>query len=190
MAGACRLRLAAAAAAPAAPTARCRLRRRLSLLLGLVLGLAAMRAAAAQPSPLDEATQARFPLDWSAVALIPPNTTNLTANCVCNLRLNQCDLGCCCDPACSPGLISFFESSGRCLPEGPPAQTLSFCVPKGYVFTVSAELRLRVECPHAHAARAAVGWTRKMHHTAYEHALCACTSLSGLFSLLGFLLEG
>lgn len=141
-----------AATAGALPLARARRRRGLGacavlarpLLAALVL-LAAANVASAQPSPLDDATLSRYPLDWNLVPLTPSNATNLTANCICDLRQDACDLGCCCDPVCTPGLVGLFEDSGRCLPEGPPSQTLSFCVPSGNVFTVRPRGRAGVK---------------------------------------------
>ncbi|PNH04623.1 4-alpha-glucanotransferase DPE1, chloroplastic/amyloplastic [Tetrabaena socialis] len=78
-----------------------------------------------------------FPLDWDNVVADPPSTRNLTANCRCDLQEGACDLGCCCDSQCPSGLNSLFTAEGVCLPEGSKQQTLTYCVPKDYVFKVN-----------------------------------------------------
>lgn len=88
-----------------------------------------------------------YPVDWDAVPTIPPTSTNLTANCNCDLRQEACDLGCCCDSMCPAGLSTLFTDQGTCLPQGNEQQTLKYCVPSGYVQKVRTGLCL------AHAIR-------------------------------------
>ncbi|PNW85332.1 hypothetical protein CHLRE_03g181450v5 [Chlamydomonas reinhardtii] len=78
-----------------------------------------------------------YPVDWDAVPTIPPTSTNLTANCNCDLRQEACDLGCCCDSMCPAGLSTLFTDQGTCLPQGNEQQTLKYCVPSGYVQKVN-----------------------------------------------------
>jgi hypothetical protein len=77
-----------------------------------------------------------YPVDWSVVPITAPTTSNLTANCKCDLLTVGCSFGCCCDSKCSDDLTNFFESEGICLPSGTEQQTLKFCVPDSFVFKV------------------------------------------------------
>lgn len=89
--------------------------------------------AAAQPT----SNLATYPIDWKAVPLASTENKNLTSNCICDVTENACDPSCCCDSLCPSGLVNETIREGRCLPEGPPDQTLDFCVPDSSVEKVS-----------------------------------------------------
>lgn len=78
-----------------------------------------------------------YPLLWGSV----PTATfskNLSANCICNLIAFSCDPGCCCDSYCPPAVTAAVIANGTCLPQGPPSQTLDYCIQSSYVQQVSA----------------------------------------------------
>eukprot|EP00955_Chlamydomonas_euryale_P041412 351970-Chlamydomonas_euryale.AAC.4 len=83
----------------------------------------------AQPS----ANLNTYPVNWTAVPIARQQPKNLTANCICDVTENVCNPSCCCDPLCPEGLVNETKDEGRCLPEGPPDQTLDFCVPQSSV---------------------------------------------------------
>lgn len=78
-----------------------------------------------------------YPIYWDTVASEPGK--NLTANCICNLVAFSCDPGCCCDPFCPETVVNATIAAGACLPEGPPDQTLDYCVPDSIVRRVRTE---------------------------------------------------
>lgn len=80
----------------------------------------------------------RVPIDWANVPTTPA-AKNLTAGCACDLTLNECDVGCCCDPDCASGLTELFTSNSRCLPEGVNPNTLTYCVGSSIMNQVRAE---------------------------------------------------
>ena len=81
-----------------------------------------------------------YPLQWSMV----PTATfakNLTANCICDVTAFACDPGCCCDPNCPAAVTATAQANGTCLPQGPPDQTLDYCVASNFVQKVSCIAR-------------------------------------------------
>ena len=79
-----------------------------------------------------------YPLLWGSVPTATFNK-NLSANCICNLIAFSCDPGCCCDPYCPPAVTAAIIANGTCLPQGPPAQTLDYCIQSSYVQQVGSE---------------------------------------------------
>ena len=73
-----------------------------------------------------------YNVNWDSV---PAETAgkNLTANCICDLVAFSCDPDCCCDSFCPEAARNVSKIAGTCLPEGPPDQTLDFCVPDSYM---------------------------------------------------------
>eukprot|EP00727_Mastigamoeba_balamuthi_P014510 m51a1_g9684 putative tectonic family member 1 precursor (560) ;mRNA; r:1303357-1306067 len=60
------------------------------------------------------------------------STTNARelGKCVCDLTLNNCDPGCCCDADCDAATVQAFTA---CLAEGPAPTDVQYCSPRGDV---------------------------------------------------------
>ncbi len=74
-----------------------------------------------------------YAVDWTAVPIASTQPKDLTSDCICDVTLNACDPSCCCDADCPYSVTNVTATEGRCLPEGPPDQTLDFCVPSSSV---------------------------------------------------------
>jgi hypothetical protein len=79
-------------------------------------------AAAATPFP-------QFPVNWTNVPDTPQPAADLSSSCICALLNGTCTPGCCCDPACPPAVVSGHRAARSCLPEGPPPEQLTYCLP-------------------------------------------------------------
>ena len=92
--------------------------------------------------------QYTYYMPWSLVPTAP-FTKDLTANCICDLIAFSCDPGCCCDPNCPAGVVAATKANGTCLPEGPPAQTLEYCIASNVVQKVRVSLSFELGnlCP-------------------------------------------
>lgn len=78
----------------------------------------------------------RTPVQWSDVPAVPPTTTNLTQNCVCDITVGVCNMNCCCDVDCVSNVTALFEQQ-FCLPPGEPAQEIQYCSPSSPYLTVN-----------------------------------------------------
>ena len=114
-----------------------------------VLLRAALLFSALALSRAQQATLETSPVDWNSVPTSPNKTRDLSANCICDLRDNECDLGCCCDAKCPAGVTATYRASHTCLPEGPRNSTLDYCVPKSFVRKAR---RACMQCMHAQCA--------------------------------------
>eukprot|EP00798_Chlamydomonas_sp_ICE-L_P007681 gene7681-841_t len=77
-----------------------------------------------------------YSINWNLVS--STNTAkNLTQDCICNLVPYVCDNECCCDLECPEIVTNTTEQEGRCLPEGEPDQTLTYCTPDSWVQKVN-----------------------------------------------------
>lgn len=122
--------------------------------LRLLLALGALGLLTA-PGGESQEILTRYPVNWTFVPVTQQalscsgsgdsaTAKNLTLNCICNLQPFQCDVGCCCDTSCPAGLTRLYQSSGTCLPEGPPPDSLMYCVAAGIMEKVRPEV-----CQHA-----------------------------------------
>ena len=105
----------------------------LGLWLSLLLTSVALCTA---QSPLLCPTEQNTAINWGVVPSVPTPLVNLTITCTCDVTAFVCDLGCCCDAYCPEGILEQTITNGRCLPSGPPNQTLTYCVPSAYVAQV------------------------------------------------------
>jgi len=83
-----------------------------------------------------QAVPETYPVNWNSVPS-SSSAKDLTANCICNVVEFVCDPSCCCDPACPPSVVNATRIAGACLPEGPPDETLDYCVPSSWVQKVN-----------------------------------------------------
>lgn len=131
-----------------------------SIMPSLRLLIIACIALLTSPTVLGQATFDTYPVNWDNVPNTPTGKKNLTANCICDLTAHSCDTGCCCDPDCIPPLTNSTRVRGACLPEGPPKETLDYCVPDAFVKRVRGRSRAAchaVLCMLGHCTRAHAG---------------------------------
>ena len=91
------------------------------LVLGLILGLCS-----------GQEILNTYYVQWSMVPTANV-TKDLTANCICDVTSFSCDPSCCCDPNCPASVTAAAQANGTCLPQGPPDQTLDYCVSSNFV---------------------------------------------------------